>query len=196
MKTSKQQKQLPWYELPEKRWRNDLKYRSFRDSQRQKLYNAESIVKYKMGESNTKFSSIEEIQKFTNKLVSSAWIKKRFKKQNEIHVILLKKGTPYAQYNGIYLPLLSWNMLVVLHEISHVLHRHGLIPGVSHGRYFARIYLELVGHIMGPDVMKMLKEQYKIYKVKYLPKRELSEETREKLRQGFINRVLKQKVEV
>lgn len=63
----KNQKQLAWYELPPKRWRRDPRpgHHSFRDSQKQKLYDAESIARHLMEKQNLNpsFSSIEEMQK-------------------------------------------------------------------------------------------------------------------------------------
>ena len=66
-----------WYELPKKQWiklREDG-YTSYRDSQKQKLYDAENSFKSCCfnGE-NTKFFSIEEISQYVNKLVKSAWV--------------------------------------------------------------------------------------------------------------------------
>jgi len=192
----KQQKQLPWYELPPKRWRNNPECRSFRDSQKQKLYDAETITRRLMEKQNLNpsFSSIEEIQKFIDKLISSAWFKKRFGDNVVCKVINARENqrTAYARFHNISLPHWAWNKVVVLHELSHIVSRH--YEG-SHGRFFARAFLEIVRHVLGQEAAWILKKYYKKGKVKYLPKRELSEETREKLRQGFINRVLKQKVE-
>lgn len=180
-----------WYELPKERWKDHLNY-GYRDSQRQKLYDAESCTRHEIKESNIKFSSIEEIQKFTDKLVSSAWIKKRFKNVIAIKVIQQNKGrTAYAQFGNIHLPKWSWNMIVVLHEISHILHKRSPIPGTSHGRFFARCFLELVGHVMGLEVKKVLKKYYKIERVKYTPRRQITDEDRQARRERFIQNVLK-----
>jgi len=168
------------------------------DTQRQKLYDAEQHagvrIRTELDEIEV-LSSIENIQKFVNKLTVSAWFRKRFGQ----HFITVKSKRGYgasAQLcsNTIRFSKYSRSMIIVLHEIAHIVKKPG--AGGAHGRFFARTLIELVEHVVGKGAAKILKEHFKEGRVKYLPKRELSEETREKLRQGFITRVLKQKVEV
>lgn len=197
------QKYPEWYELPAKRWRNNPDKLFENDSQRQKLYDAEHYVTQVIEKLEAKsaypfeFNSIEEVQKFVNKLTSSVWFRKRW--GNHQIRVYNTSGT-WARGNSfgyIKLPFRNrWSrsILVILHEISHCIRKHG--SGTDHGRFFARTLLELVEHVVGKRAAKILKEAFKRGRVKYLPKRELSEETREKLRQNFINNVLKQKVGV
>ena len=76
------QKQIPWYELPPKRWRNKSDQYLEQDSQRQKLYDAETYAIKRMQlefeEGIKEFSSLEEIQKFVDKLTTSAWFRRRW----------------------------------------------------------------------------------------------------------------------
>lgn len=190
------QEYLEWYELPAKRWKSDPKSYWEKDSQRQKLYDAESSAKVWDSDLAKNFSSIEEIQKFVNKLISSAWFKKRF---GQTSIAVKSKAGFGADACGkttglIRFSLYSRSMLTVLHEVAHIIKKSG--AGGSHGRFFARTLLELVEHIVGIEAARMLKKKFKQERVKYLPRRELSAETREKMRQNFINNVLKQKVEV
>lgn len=65
-----------WYKLPAKRWQehNGEGDHSWRDSQKQKLYDAEQILRYHFKEINTEFKSIKEIEYYVGQLLKSAWI--------------------------------------------------------------------------------------------------------------------------
>lgn len=189
------QKQVPWYELPEKRWRNNPNQLFENDSQRQKLYDAESLAKIHYKPLAKTFSSLEEIQKFINKLTAEAWFRKRFGQYSI--TVKGKKGygaSARRADNTVWFSNYSRSIFAVLHEVAHIAKKR--FAGAAHGRFFARTVLELVEHVIGVEAAKILRDIYKKGRVKYLPKRELSEEAREKLRQNFINNVLKQKVEV
>jgi len=182
------------------RWKNNPDQYCENDSQRQKLYDAEVHAEVRMetviGKEIGRLFSLEEIQKFVDKLVASVWFRKRFG-QHSIKV-KDKKGCGGASAqicSGIIrFSKDSRRMMIILHEVAHIAKKLG--AGSHHGRFFARTFLELVEHVIGREAAKILKGAFKKGRVKYLPKRQLSEETREKLRQGFIDRVLKQKVEV
>jgi len=191
------QKSLAWYKLPAKRWTEIGSDGCItrRDSQRQKVYSAEDNLKRLYQEVNIEFSSIEEISQYVNKLVRSTWAIRRWgKPRNTIQIIENKKVRGACWARGINLSITlsrwGWNKMVVLHELSHLLSNYG----ASHGRHFVRTFLELVKHELGYDIQKALKKEYKRYGVRYLPKRELSEETRKKLRQNFKKNVLKQTI--
>lgn len=192
-------KNLAWFELPPERWRDNL---YMVDSQKQKLYDAESMAKFRIVNDLTTvkikyvlFYSIEEIQRFVDKLASSAWFKRRW---GSLKITVKEKNghTATANYSVIKLPRWAWNAVVVLHEVAHTAKKRNQGGGSGHGRYFARTFLELTEHVLGKDTAKVLKEEFKRHNVKYLPKRDLSEETREKLRQNFINKVVKSKERV
>lgn len=181
-------KYLEWFQLPRNRWIKDTPFE--RDSQKQKLYDAEGMTKWKINPQNLnpRFNSIEEIQRFVNKLTSSAWFKRRWGDRNIIVVELNRGYTAYARFSSIHLPRWAWNSTVVLHEVAHIATGHN--RGPSHGRFFARTFLELVGHILGPEVRKILKEEYKKYRVKYVPNYQLTDEDRQARKERFINNVL------
>jgi len=188
-------KQYPeWYKLPAERWRNNTDQWLERDSQRQKLYDAEAIAMVFTPPFQKKFSSLEEIQKYVDKFTKSSWFRKRFG-QHSIMVKRKKHGASARRMGStIWLSESYWNMISVLHEVAHIVKEPG--AGSAHGRFFARTLLEFTNHVCGKEAASALKEQFKEKRVKYLPRRVVTEEARERLRQNFIKNVLKQKVEV
>lgn len=182
------QKYPEWYELPRERWRINPDIPWERDSQRQKVYNAEDYTKYRINselKSNLYiFSSIEEVQRFVDKLTASAWIRKRY----GLHKIVVKNtGGTWARggLSGcIRLPFRnkwSHNIMVILHELSHCIGKRGI--GACHGRFFARSFLELVGHVLGSGARKILKEEFKNHRVKYTPRKQFSPEAQKALKE-------------
>ena len=185
-------KQYPeWYELPSERWRNNDDQWLEQDSQKQKLYDAEASAFVWDAAFQKRFSSIEEIQKYIDKFTRSAWFRKRFGQ----HSILVKCRKGYGASarrmdSTVRFSEHCWNMISVLHEVAHIVKEPG--AGSAHGRYYARTLLEFVNHVCGKEAADTLKKEFKKYRVKYLPKRVVSEEAREKLRQNFAKNVLKQ----
>lgn len=197
---------LAWYELPKERWKNEGRPYWERDSQKQKLYDAEQYAKYKImdgcagNEINKEFESLEEIKVFVDMFTKTKWFIERFNwrgkdKGEDCNVIIKDKprggGADAHRLSGtIRISLASRHMMVVLHELAHIIQPSGY--GASHGRFFARAFLEMVECIIGKKSAKILKQEFKKERVKYLPKRKLSEATREKLRCSFKKNVLKQ----
>jgi putative metallohydrolase (TIGR04338 family) len=151
-----------------------------RDSQRSRLYKAEHIIRY----SGRGFDSIDEIQEYTNKLLNSAWFKKRFTAKR----IFVAKGRhdtsawANSHTREISMPTWTWGSeAVVLHEIAHILcdDKHGSDKVSGHGREYARILVELVDHCMGKDCGKVLRDSFKKHGVKYsLPRKPMTPEQR------------------
>lgn len=190
-------KQIPWYELPAERWR-DAKHNRWcqRDSQKQKLYDAQSIAKVMHPLFKEKqLASLEAIQRYVNRFTKLTWFKTRF---GEHHITVKKKkgsGADARKWGEIIrFSEHHRTIFTVLHEIAHIVHKDK--AGSAHGRFYARTLIELIEHEFGKEATGILKRVFRKGKVKYSPKRVLSEKTREKLRQNFINNVLKQKVEV
>jgi len=88
------------------------------------------------------------------------------------------------------MPVWSRNKLYILHEVAHCL----AVAGCYHNWEFVKVYLDLVYYVLGEDIYKILRDQFKKHRVKYYPKKMLSEDVREKLRQNFIQNVLKKEV--
>jgi len=181
-----------WYELPVERWRmpgsNPHRFWE-RDSQREKIYLAEATAKYRMkkelGLNLKPFTSIDQVREYTKKLINSAWFKRRWGKR----VVYIKQARglySYAKLNTICLTSNQvGDILVLLHELAHAVRINCLLA--PHGRHFARSFLELVKHELGQEAGKLLRASYKEYKVKYIPKRHLTEEEREARRERFMN---------
>jgi putative metallohydrolase (TIGR04338 family) len=154
-----------------------------RDSQRAKVYAAERTIR-PLGRS---FSSIEEIQGYVDRLVGSAWFRRRWGKRR-ITVERGRAGSSAMAVSGpsvIQMPEWSWCEPVVLHEVAHLCtdrqHTEGFQRVAAHGREYAAILLILVRRQMGDDAWRMLKLSFVKYKVKHTAKRSraMTDEQRE-----------------
>jgi len=196
-----------WYELPREEtsirhveqwdpeygeWRitgKTYKAPSWRDSQRQKIYQAETLAElsYLQNEEGSeiiKFTSADEIREYVFKVIQSRWMVRRFGTVDLPDVQTKKTSTAYSsKVNGCinFPPTWSWDQLTVLHEISHWVHPYDY--GTSHGRFFARTFLELTGHEIGPVFRRVLKKAYREWNVKFTPFPAYSKETLEKKQQ-------------
>lgn len=186
-----------WFELGTSCWAETKEdgYRSFRDSQRQKLYDAEyrfALMMWPgMGDRPT-FKSIKEIQEFADKFMKSAWVHRRFGHQRP--VIIREHANLCDAWRGdrsIRLAKWGWCISIVLHELCHI-----LVPGNfgnPHGRFFCRLFLEVIEHKLGSRARKLLKKQYQFYGVKHSSKPQYSEEAKLKMKlrgQELANRYL------
>jgi len=189
-----------WFEIPISKWYDSPTTKmSARDSQRQKLYDAEYniSIKLKIQKRNPSFNSIEEIQKFVTKLTSSKWFTKRWDLEaNYISHVIVKPLTrkssnmiAYAHFNKIYFTPEAMNTQIVLHELAHIITPCSF-KIASHGRYFVKTYLELIKHILGPEAHKIFIQEFKRWRVKYSRKHQLSPEDRKARRKRFITNVL------
>ena len=74
---------------------------------------------------------------------------------------------------------------MILHELAHAvasqIHGSGNIQG--HGREYAAIYLDLVRHFLGAEAARQLRASFKAHGVKHRPKRVLSPEQLEVMRE-------------
>lgn len=158
-----------------------------RDSQRSKLYVAERVlddfISVRWGE-----GSVAEVQVWVDKLLGSAWWKRRYPGL-PAGSIEITSGAGYrnavAHYSwhgrSISLPLWARKDWVVCHELAH--HATGLVYGddaiPAHGREFARVYVDLVSHVMGKAAGDALKASFRASKVKYTKKRSLTPEQKQ-----------------
>lgn len=169
-----------WYELPRERWkeRTNAGERTWTDSQKQKLYDAENRLKCGWRIPYKKFDTIKEVQCYVDKFLESAWVTRRWGPQEPIEVQSRTGNTCDASryHNRIRLTHWGMNEIVVLHELCHIIHPSGY--GVSHGRYFARTFLEVIGHMLGVEAKKALRKEYIRKHVKCTPRPVYSEETK------------------
>lgn len=160
-----------------------------RDGQKGKLYAAEDALSgaYFRYAYPTPF----EVTNFYLSMQKKAWFKKRWPWFGEKPVDV--SVSPQRRYGGasafinmrkIVFGRKSMNKLIAVHEFAHLLCPDPGDPG--HGRLFCATYLELVGFAFNEDAKKKLRDSFKKHKVKYRPKRVLSEEQREAARERFI----------
>lgn len=140
-----------------------------RDSQRSKVYAAESVIR-RYGRTKMTFA---ECEKYLAKVQASAWFVRHY--GDHFAIRLNDRGsrahaaTSWGAAKGnINLPSWARNEAVLLHEIAHNVtkSRYGeQVPG--HGWQWAGTYVELVGHFMGADVAKLLTDSFREHKVRW-----------------------------
>ena len=151
-----------------------------RDSQRQRLYDAENDC---FGRSSYYVGDLGECREFVNKVWTSSWTTKHYRIVAVTFPPDVTDGRgarrAYGSRRRISLPLWTRSKWIILHEIA-----HGLMIGfvAAHGREFAACYLALVQHFLGKDDAELLKMSFKQYHVKYRPKKKLSEDALAELR--------------
>lgn len=138
-----------------------------RDSERLKTYRAEWAFGSANGQGK-EFSTIEEVQKFVEKVCKSkTWAKlweenDRWEKWRKV-VPVKQKMTGHGRRTAAFTngksitvdPLCGMNEYTMLHELAHCLgHMH-------HGRSFRRDLLKLVSRFMGRDAATALKGEFK-----------------------------------
>lgn len=142
-----------------------------RDSQRSKLYRAESTPPAMQG---GEMPTVPEVQAFVDKVMGSAWAAKRWPRMSKRQV-LVKDGRgrrrACGSFSYIKLPCWTRTKRVILHELAHSitlrLHRSTV---AAHGREYAGVLVALVGRWMGEETARQLKAAFRKARVKYLPK--------------------------
>jgi len=133
-----------------------------RDTQRQRVYNAERETS--MWDKD-RIDNIHDVREFVGKITRSAWYRRRFKTYSSI---LVKDGRRCRRAMGgfgvINLPCWTRTRLVILHELSHAVQP----PSAWHGREFCKIYLAFVKKWMGVEAYEELKASFKARGVKYV----------------------------
>jgi hypothetical protein len=147
-----------------------------RDSQRQKLYDAEYNLIPPADDNSLEFS---DVILTIAKVVNDTWFRKKFGRlfsDTELTVENARSTQNMAYALGtdkLSFPPNFCNVPIILHELTHI-----IVDRLSHvvyfkknytahGRMFAFIYLELVKKYMGEQSHTILKVGYKNYNVKY-----------------------------
>lgn len=131
-----------------------------RDSQRQRVYNAEAAVP--LGKS---LPTVPEMQAYTNKLLDSAWARRRWGRVQ----VKVQPGYGHRKATGgsgeVQMPLHSRIERDLLHEIGHNL------AGAAawHDETFVRVVLELYTHVLGTDVGKTFRAACREQRVRVGP---------------------------
>ena len=154
---------------------NNMWYRRDRDSQKQKVYDAEDLCRNRL---RKEFSdeyrllyesiSLDEIEKYCKKIIDSAWFQKRWPQIKGIHISdgrsrRSASGGRVGKNARMKFPIHARYKEIVLHELAHAC---DMSHAGWHGRPFCRIFLELLRHEFGDEVWKIMKECFKEKKVK------------------------------
>jgi len=143
---------------------------STRDSQRQKVYNAERDVLQPI---SIRWPEVGQMQRYVNKIVRSRWFKSRWPHLVSISVgdgRSRRRGSGFYRGGGcgeIRMPVWTRYEYYILHEIAHVIQRYQYPSSITHGPEFCSIYLALVSRWMGKWYGATLRGAFRRYHVKW-----------------------------
>jgi putative metallohydrolase (TIGR04338 family) len=156
-----------------------------RDSQRGRVYEAESLVRRRFDRADTtgdrslnlhgsqivlpverRFASIESMQRYTDLVLALSWVTRRWPRRSAVPVTVRQRaGQARAHYDRLtasiaippYSHNRSWAMreYVLLHEIAHHLAPEAEAP--AHGAGFVARFIDLVAEIIGPEAALLLR---------------------------------------
>lgn len=140
-----------------------------RDSQRQRVYDAEKDFREALG-SGTVFRSQFDLCQYVFNLVGSNWYQKEFPGPSTVTVQVtgrVRGGKAFWKKRLIKISPKQMNEFLILHELAHI-----AAPARDmHGHAFCARLLKLVGKKMGAEAEEKLKECFKAYKVRFRPKK-------------------------
>lgn len=171
-------------------------YRSERDSQRQKLYDAETAASFALWDrKNPPLPTVEDIAVYVQGLLLNRRVRAAFPfvASWSMKFIKVKDGrgrtSACAGASEMSFPVGSRNPEMVIHEFAHLVHHYEKFSLSSefrprkgyfaaHGWRFAMIELELVRIVFGKARYDQLKAAFKKGRVRHRPPRVLSPEQR------------------
>lgn len=158
-----------------------------RDSQRQKLYNAERATFGYSRSVKTDLRSVADVQAYVDRVTATKWwadnvtAVRNARGNRLVRRIEVRdgRGSGSARAVGMFRILIPTGMRqdwIVLHELAHCATTQELGPlahGVyaAHGWQFAARYLSLVSRFLGREQHDRLRDQFKAHKVRYRPPR-------------------------
>lgn len=138
-----------------------------RDSQRSRLYRAESNSQGRWGR---RLETVEEMQAYVDALLADPWTKERWPTRR-IRVGPgrgYRRATAISGYNKIEMPRWARCEHVVLHEVAHLFtDRQYGVHVASHGWQFAGILVQLVEHQLGEEAATALKASFAEHRVRW-----------------------------
>jgi putative metallohydrolase (TIGR04338 family) len=164
-----------------------------RDNQRQRVYDAEYFVRDVLaslaqadvptfdfyGSSllmplERKFGDLESIQRYIDAVLELNWVRDMWPERTILPVHVRRRaGRKFAHYEPLTRTFAipdhenssGWALreIVILHELSHHLSRHGEI----HGAEFASTFLHMVREVMGPEIGLLLTDSYSQHGVRF-----------------------------
>lgn len=151
-----------------------------RDSQRQRVYNAENRARSTLEANGHIFRDVKSERRYRERLdaiMGSKWMQEHYPEATKRVVDLgwgaCRRGAN-AGWHGINTSITDFALheMVLIHELSHVIEKRtrGIVdPG--HGREFCIIYLALVKRFISADAERVLKQWFRDCKVRYVRKR-------------------------
>lgn len=179
------------YGHKEQPWQKAFREREF---QQTKVYRSEHEIQDRMYqlECNRIFASLEEVQAYVNDITTRTWFIKMFGPQCitvRFPKVIREDNWCYGSSTRkeIIMSPKNWAMRphITIHELAHC-----IVPrktGGGHGRYFCRVYLELIRRMIGPEAYDLLKKSFLKHKVKFKPRRYVTEDFKESARSRFEN---------
>lgn len=170
-----------------------------RDSQRQRLYNAEQYVRSMLDAADhmgsrtvnihgskivlpieRKFGDLSTVQSYIDRILNRPDIRRVFPDTSlrEVHVRFRKgQGMAHYQYSKsvpeIAIPIPKHGQGWAMREVV-VLHElaHHLAIGNQHGEEFAGTLIYLVEEFIGPEVAFLLQDSFRVHSVQWQPVRD------------------------
>jgi putative metallohydrolase (TIGR04338 family) len=151
---------------------------SLRDTQRQRLYDAERAANLPLSKAAQKYLvdgskvastgnvSIEACQTYVDHVVTSAWFQSRWG-VHRVRVDHKVSGSATGYRWSISLPPWGRCEWVILHELAHAVHAGNQDGDAAHGPEFAGIFLTLVRYQCGAGAAKDLRAALKKSRVRY-----------------------------
>jgi len=160
-----------------------------RDTQRQRVYTAESAVE--KATPSARLEAVRDVERFVKATLARKRVQDDFPRATRVYKYVPDvtdgRGRRRACAVGsceIRMPVWSRTELIVLHELAHIMinREHGDRDTIaSHGWQFCAAYLRLVLHVMGRQHHDALKASFKAHRVRFTKpraKRELTPEQR------------------
>ena len=120
------------------------------------------------------FTSVEEMQSYVDSLRDTVWWQRHY--SNVLRIEVYDRPTGKKDSVGSWVPLNAAGVIeignprerTVLHEVAHVL-AAARFGSKAHDPYFARIFLELVAHVMGSEAFVALHAAFDKHGIEHDP---------------------------
>lgn len=148
-----------------------------RDSQRQRVYNAENKARKLMTEAGLWFTDVATEARYRARIdaiMGSAWMQEHYpaatRRKVELTWSTRRRGGACAGIVGITTSITDFALheLVLLHELAHTIQKRTGEKDPGHGRIYCRIYLRLVRRFVGQLAYNILRDCFKEAGVRYI----------------------------
>ena len=139
--------------------------RAVGDRQQQRLYKAEEVPL------TPTMDTVREFQAYVDKVLGRAYLRRTYGMRLPRRIRVAdgrRRSSACAMetWEGweIRAPRWSRSEQTALHEIAHCV--HGTSRGGDHGPEFAKVYLDLVRHMLGAEAAARMQTRFRVYKVR------------------------------